>query len=281
MYDTHKRDGLPRWGGVLTLMWDVFRPLPCPMFRLASARVLLRPPLRAGGRAVFSSQPRESDATEKPDEAEGSLSSGGTGGTGGTGTGGTGTATPRGTEASSLDTSTAHSDDAPTSQETEDKIRAYVASLTERPIPLPPPEETSPGDSGGSGDSGGVKEAEPVVVQAGEPPDAPGSMSSHSTSSRDPTSPQGSTPPPDSTSPRDSTDSTPPPPEEWEQKYAELRKAYNERMASIRANTQRKTTEALQAAAGAVAVVGLKVNEATGYREVEKLKQAVKERGGS
>lgn len=75
--------------------------------------------------------------------------------------------------------------------------------------------------------------------------------------------------------------STPAPPtqEEWERKFEELQAAYHKKMGEVRtAMDQRLKTLAVHTGE-TLAIVSQKVNEVTGYREVERLKQSVKDRG--
>lgn len=246
------------WSGMLTC----FARFPClhssiDMIRTASARALLRPPLAL--RRYIATKPKESDSEASLDKNAATEER----------------STPEvSSEASAIPTDTAAADE--TSQETEEKIRAYVASLTDIPIPLGAPTNTPPPTEL---DSPEVREAI-AKSDAATPADTLESPASSTNAEDRDSSLLHSSDPLSSPSPSSDFASTHvPTQEDWEQKYAELRDAYNARMASLREATQRKTKETLQAAAGAAAVIGLKVNEATGYREVERLKAAVKERG--
>jgi hypothetical protein len=56
---------------------------------------------------------------------------------------------------------------------------------------------------------------------------------------------------------------------------------YYKRVADIKQDLQNRSKEFAANAAKNFTLLGLKVNEVTGYREVERLKQAVKQRGES
>ncbi|BEI85098.1 hypothetical protein CcaverHIS002_0504990 [Cutaneotrichosporon cavernicola] len=97
--------------------------------------------------------------------------------------------------------------------------------------------------------------------------------------------PRIAAPPPDSPpEPPQFSDSTSsaseatPAKEEWERKYEELQAAYAKKMDELRAVMDERRKKLAIKTGETLALVSQKVNEVTGYREVERLKQSVKDR---
>ncbi|BEJ15919.1 hypothetical protein CspHIS471_0505240 [Cutaneotrichosporon sp. HIS471] len=86
---------------------------------------------------------------------------------------------------------------------------------------------------------------------------------------------------PEPPQPSDSTSSASeatPAKEEWERKYEELQAAYAKKMDGLRAAMDERRKKLALQTGETLALVSQKVNEVTGYREVERLKQSVKDR---
>lgn len=113
----------------------------------------------------------------------------------------------------------------------------------------------------------------PLLLSADAPPEPVPRIAPPAPESDTPEPPRSSS---DSTT---SSESTTPSKEEWERKYEELQTAYNKKMGELRASMDERMKRLAVKTGETLALVSQKVNEVTGYREVERLKQSVKNRG--
>ncbi|GMK55539.1 hypothetical protein CspeluHIS016_0205950 [Cutaneotrichosporon spelunceum] len=123
-------------------------------------------------------------------------------------------------------------------------------------------------------DSSGKPIEAPILLSADAPPEPVPRIAPPSPSpcdGREPPKPSDST---KSSAASDATASK----EEWERKYEELQAAYSRKMGEVRAKVEERKKKLAVQTGQTLSMVGKKVNEVTGYREVERLKQSVKDR---